>query len=77
MSKSKHLRPLRDPPGWCGLCNKRRYPCEGEARRAIAVYVASGLAAEHPRAGDPIEAYRCRRGFWHFGHGVRGKRRRA
>lgn len=73
-------RPRRNQPGWCGWCNKRRYPREQEALGAIAAYIESGKAAEHPRAGEPLEPYRCRHGpsgGWHFGHaGDTGRKRR-
>lgn len=75
MSKSKHLRPRRNPPDWCPACRKHRYPGKRQALLAIAAMHADGRAAKHPRADEPLEAYPCRyrHGAWHVGHAGKAK----
>lgn len=72
-------RDRRRPPAtrrpYCSACGKMVFPTLATAEGAIAAMVRDGRAAEHPRAAEPLNAYRCKRGShgWHVGHTDRVK----
>lgn len=77
--KRKRGRDRRRPPTtrrpYCSACGKMVFPTRATAEGAILAMIRDGRAAEHPRAGEPLNAYPCRRGAhgWHVGHTDRVK----